>query len=228
MEIRTLNTNELLPEYFYVFSSRNSEKLLNQTEAHNIKLRKGMLISSGFSNVLGPDLQREKYIKGELTYLPFVLGKPTTFGPISPFLARITERYTLEYNLETYRMRNHKTFPSRFSGIYAFGDYETCKSLAKNKNWDLETVKRYRLKDMGEFNKYIKVIKTNFNIIGAIEHYGTTYMTAQIMEAIANYWKGTGSITIPGIRIDDDILLPEKKCGTRWEYLIEGVLEEVP
>lgn len=226
MKIKTLNTNEYVPDYLYIFPSRNADKLSNQIESHNTNLRQGTLVSAGFANVISSDTQREKFLVGDLTYIPFIPGKPTSIGSISPFLSRITERYTLEYNLEAYRVLNHKTFPSRFSGIYAFGDYETCLSLAKNKNWDISTVKRYRLKDLGPLNKYIKVIKANFKIIGALEHYGTTTMTEQTMEAIANYWAGVGETTIGELEIDKDIKLSEKKCGVRWEYLIEGVLEE--
>lgn len=226
MIIKTLNTNELVPDYFYIFPNRYSNKLSNQIEIHNIGLREGTLVSSGFSNVLCSDQQREKFLHGELDYLPFVIGEPTTIGTINPFLSRITERYTLEYNLEVYRSFNYKVFPSRFSGIFAFGDYESCKSIARKKNWDIDSVKRYKLRDLGSLNDYIKVIKANFNIIGALEHYGTTTLTNQTLEAIRDYWMGAGSITIPELKMDNDIILPEQKCGVRWEYLIEGVLDE--
>lgn len=226
MNIKTLNTNEPIPEYFYIFPSRNGKKLSNQIEMHNIKLRDGTLVSSGFSNLFSEE-QRELFLLGDMEYLPFVIGTPTTAGTINPFLSRITERYTLEYNLEVYRRNYYKHYPSRFSGLFAFGDYETCISLSKSKSWDIGTVKKYRLKDLGTLNSYIKVIKSNFNIIGALENYGTTTYTKQTEEVIEKYWAGEGSVIIPEYRIDEDIFLPEKKCGVRWEYLIEGILEEV-
>lgn len=224
-----MNTNEILPEYFYIFTNRYNRSLINQIENHNIALRKGILMSSGFSNVIcNLAEKRESFLNGDMDYLPFVKGNPTTIGLNSPFMNRITERYTLEYNLEVYRKFYLKTYPSRFSGIFAFGSYEDCEKMALKNGWDIKNVKKYRLQDLGELNKYIKIIKTNFKVIGLLENLGITgVVTEDFPKLYEHYWTGKGKITTCEIRYVDNVILPSNKCGVLYEYLIESILEEV-
>ena len=51
-----------------------------------------------------------------------------------------------EYALEYIRRKKYKKYPSRFSCLYAFGDYESCKKVSELKKWPLENVKKYKIK----------------------------------------------------------------------------------
>lgn len=228
MEIRTLNTNEKIPEYFYIFTKRNEENIVNMIENQNIDIRKGTLVSSGMSNIFDQE-KREQFRLGDMDYLPFEKGNPTTIGSISPFMSRVTDRYTLEYNLEVFRRRNCKEYPSRLSGIFAFGSFDDCKKMSKTskRNWDLETVKKFKLDDCTSLRKYIKIVKTNSKIIGALMNYKVSYATPETCEAISSYWSGEGAITIKGIDMSDGIHIKSQPCGVLYEYLIEGILDEV-
>lgn len=228
-EMKTMNTGEKLPEFFYIFTDRYNQRLSNQIEAHNASLRDGLLVSAGFSNVLGIDDQkRQDFLNGDLEYLPYIKGNPTTIGLNSPFMYRIIGRYTLEYNLEICRKFHYKQYPSRFSGIFAFGNYSECEKMASKTGWDIRKVKKYRLKDMGIYNKYIKVVKANFKLIGMLENIGVEGVITPDMPCLyKHYWDGKGKIETKQICVNKDIVLESKRCGEVYEYLIEGILEEV-
>ncbi len=229
--MKTLNTNDDLPRYFYIFSGRNNNILWNQIENHNIKLRSGILMSSGFNNVICLDqLQKEKFLIGDITYEPFIPNKTTSFGRSSPFMFRIINRYNLEYNLEWTRKEYFKNYPSRFSGIFAFGDLTDCiKISSKSKNWNLENLKKYELLFDESYNKYIKVIKANFKFIGLLENLPLEFFSLDNQQCLYNhYWIGGTAFNIPSIKLLNDVEIPETKCDSMNEYLIEGILEEIP
>lgn len=223
-EIRTLNTDEKIPEFFYIFTGRNPDSIYSQIEKHNMDLREGTMISTGFQQMFSMKNPKD-FLVGNVDYLPFVINK-NHFGGASPFTQRIIERYSIEYNLEVHRSRHYKHYPSRLSGIFAFGDYETCKMLAKrySKVWKLEDCTKYKLKDYGVYNEFIKVVKTNYNIIGFLEHlgYGECNFGNEIVYDA--YWKGQGNLKRFAYS-ENGIVLPERKVGTRYEYIIEGILE---
>lgn len=227
-DLRTINTHEKLPEFFYIFTNRNSSKLINKIENYNIALREqGSYVSSAFPLAIADSDFQMKYILGDLDYLPYVQNKGY-FGGVNPFNSRVIERYTIEYQLEMYRRNYHKSYPSRFSGIFAFGDYDTCECLSKGKNgWDLKNVKKYKLKELYELNKYIRVVKTNFKIIGYLEHRGNPYYSPGDEAIYEAYWQGKGDFEIT---FNPNTPFEEKKTQMihlREEYLIEGILEEV-
>lgn len=224
-KIYTLNQKEEIPEYFYIFGNRNNQRFANKSESHNIELRNGQLVSSGFINLCN-EKKREAFRTGELDYLPFVPSHPTTIGTISPFLSRIIERYSIEYNLEIYRKYYHPTYPSRLSGVFAFGSYEDCESVS-GRNWKLEDVKKYKLVRDEILDPYIKVVKTNFKMIGFLEHVGIERI-GDLWPIVGDlYWNGKGNVVLEKKDIAADLQMPEMKCGFLAEYIIEGILQEV-
>lgn len=228
--MRTLNTKEKIPDYFYIFTNRNEGAFWNQCENHNIELRNGILMSSGFGNAIClSDEQREKFLNGDLIYTPFVPNNTTNVGNISPFMARLIQRYNIEYNLEKYRYQHYKNYPSRFSCLYAFGSLQDCLNFSKGKkNWNLNSLRKFRLVFDDSFNKYIKVVKTNFKIIGLLENYPIPILSEANQSYLCNhYWTGKKKLKLPAIKIADDILIAETGCGNLSEYLIEGILEEI-
>lgn len=228
--IKTLNTNEELPNYFYIFTNRNEDVFWNQCENHNINIRNGLLVSAGFYNAICPDKkQRERFLDGELIYAPFVPNYTTTLGKSSPFTFRLIQRYNLEYALELTRYNHFKTYPSRFSCIYAFGSLEECIIFSKGKkNWDIGGLKKFRLLSDDENKEYIKVVRANFKFIGLMESYPMMMLSSKGQELLCrHYWEGKGKLVLPEIKIAEDVLSEERKCDNLNEYLIEGVLEEV-
>ena len=223
-EIRTMNTNEKVPEYFYIFTGRNPDSLFSQIEKYNIGLRDGTIISNGFQQMFSMN-NPKVFLTGDVDYLPYIKN-PDYFGGVSPFNWRIVERYSIEYNLEVYRLQHYKHYPSRFSGLFAFGDYETCKNISNKypKIWKLEDCMKYKLKDCGVYNEYIKVVKTNYNIIGLLDHLGygeSIFGNEAVYDA---YWKGQENLKRAAYS-EKGIVLPERKVGARYEYIIEGILE---
>lgn len=228
--MKTINTQEEIPNYFYIFTSRNEQAFLNKCENHNIKLRSGILMSSGFGNVIClNEEQRKKFLTGDLIYAPFIPNETTNIGNISPFMFRLIKRYNVEYNLEKFRYEYYKNYPSRFSCIYAFGSLEDCLDFSNGKkNWNLDSLKKFKLVFDDNFNKYIKVIKANFKIIGLLENYPVEILTETTQNSIyEHYWSGKKELNLPEIKIADDVIIKESKCGNIAEYLIEGILEEV-
>ena len=69
--------------------------------------------------------------------------------------------YMVEYDAELCRKYHYPQYPSRLSAIFAFGDYETCKEVDRKYDWDLSTVKKFRL----NIDNLTRVIKVNMEIV---------------------------------------------------------------
>ena len=77
-------------------------------------------------------------------------------------------------------------------------------------------------------NQCIKIVNTNFKIIGFLENLRLPGLMFNSEDALHGYWQGKGECFFTGVKLDDDVMLPESKCGVLYEYLIEGILAEVP
>ncbi|MCR5186048.1 MAG: hypothetical protein K6D97_02905 [Clostridia bacterium] len=187
------------------------------------------LISSGFSSICSQLNVIADFINGDIQYLPFIPEK-TTLNVSSAHRLGVVNGYTLEYNIERYRMLHYKRYPSRLSCLYAFGDYESCVKVSKWYDWDINKVKKFEIsKDIMQstFNKAIKVCKCNMEIITHMWNEDVAFYDNNDMDLMAEaYWSGKGMIQTSNQNIrtgrwesrDSDIL---------YEYLIEGILDEV-
>ena len=106
--------------------------------------------------------------------------------------------------------------------------------MAVKRGWESNSLKKYRLKDLGELNRCIKVVKTNFKMIGLLENYPFDFLSPINQNVLyQHYWSGGAEIRIPPVRFGTkevdipEFDIPEKECGVIFEYLIEGILEEV-
>jgi hypothetical protein len=99
--MKLLNVNEDIPDKFYVFLS-HANNIIGQSYKHNYSLNHELL-SAGMNNYFDKH-KREKYISGDIDYLPFVKNNADyqTNG-ISSYSFRLIQQYSVEYNLEIYR-----------------------------------------------------------------------------------------------------------------------------
>jgi hypothetical protein len=215
---KTMNTQENLPEYFYVFVD-----LDNIITNHNLNTTK-CLSSSVIGGLSFPEIFNS-YMNGTIDYLPFIPNPNAARKPMSMFQNTITSDYRTEYNCEIFRKHYFPFFPSRLSAIYAFGDYESCKKASKMYHgsydyWNSNNIKKFKLED-NPFNRIVKVHmeivswERAANRISSLDH----NTEEQIWLA---YWNGETNCTfeLPTIHGRERF-----KIDTLWEYLIEGIIK---
>lgn len=231
--------NEMIPETFYVFVN-----LRNNLTKYNFE-RKNAICSSAFLQVINEYDQSiikeylgrirmayttfngltenfvDKYINGDIDYLPFALNPNSNINFISFFHRNITSEYSTEYSAEITRRRLFPTFPSRLSSCYAFGDYESCLEANRRYDWDLSSVREFVLVE----NQFNRVAKVNMEIVSLAR-------LAQDISSIdeftqkqiwSSYWTGLGNFKMELPTFDDKTDVFES--GVMWEYLIEGILK---
>jgi len=218
--MKLLNTDEEMPEVFYIFIGLG-KSLASQINYHNYKLNK-TLISGGFNNLMIDLNKISDFINGNIVYAPFVPNE-TTFKSPTSHLMGVINGYQTEYILEYTRVENYKKYPSRFSCLYAFGDYESCVKAS-----DLTKIKKFKLKKTDtDLDKCIKVAKCNMEIVTRMWNCEITSFEPKSIDMIANsYWNGTGQIATERQDIDTG-LYTQTVSDVLYEYLIEGILEEV-
>ncbi len=207
---KLLNSEESLPEVFYVFVNMNS--LLTK---HNLEFTKGF--SSGAFGQLGIGDFAKKYLEGTVDYLPFIPNPDKDIQMVSAFYNNITSEYRTEYNCELHRKYNFPTYPSRLSAIYAFGDYDNCIEVSRKYHWDITTVKKFKL----EPSPFNKVAKVNMEIV-SLERYANrvSNLDQNAQNTIwQSYWTGFGEIQMELPTVNDRQLF---NSGLIWEFLIEG------
>ena len=213
--MKTMNTNEEIPEYFYVFLNFNG--IHNEINGHNYNLSKRIL-STGIGNVSSKLYDAKAFYDGDIDYLPFVRTNKELFM-ISSFMKNKIHNYNIEYNLEYYRKLHYKNYPSRFSGVFAFGSYEACEQISMKypKWWNIEEVKKFRLVRNNPLNK---IAKLNMEIVSLLNAVDISAFSIESQNSIYNtYWSGGGSVQVERRSIlQKDVI---------YEYLIEGCLEEV-
>ena len=219
--MKTINTNQDIPDYFYVFLEFNG--VFDKINEHNYNLNH-KISSSGMATLLDKTKTFD-FINGDIDYLPFVRARETNNSP-SSFMMKIINEYNIEHNLEWCRRNYFKTYPSRFSGIFAFGDYHSCELVAKKySSWNIQSVKKYRLVDLGELNIGIKVAKLNMEIVSLLRGVNILSFSIEDQNQIYNhYWRGNGNLQVYAPMTSQQNVQSE----IIFEYLIEGILEEVP
>lgn len=216
--------DEECPETFYIFIGLG-DTIYSKINYHNYLLNK-MLISGGFRNLEISNIDINDFIKGNITYAPFVPNKTTFYSPTSHMM-KVINSYQTEYILEFHRK---KEYPSRFSCLYAFGDYESCEKASKlyPKIFDLSKVKKFKIKITNtELDRCIKVAKCNMEIVTRMWNCDISSFEDKSITALSNaYWHGIGQIATERQNIEDG-LYTQTIDGILYEYLIEGILEEM-
>ena len=190
---------------------------------HNLQFTRS-LKSTGLVGALQSEEGRLAYLEGVTNYWPFEPGQGLRSGFISMFASSITSGYRLEYNCELFRRcdQQARTYPSRLSALFAFGDEVSLHRASDLYGWDLRTVKRFRLVD-GELNR---VVRVNMEVISMMRHAeAISSMSPEDNQAIwSHYWSGGGEISIE-LPASDQNGRHAQTSGVIWEYLIEGRLE---
>ena len=222
--MKLLNIDEEAPEEFYIFIN-NGSSIHSQINYHNYKLG-APLISGGFKNIMFMPEKIEDFIKGNIVYAPFVPNTITFMSPTSHMYSVINS-YNVEYILEYTRDAKFRVFPSRFSCLYAFGDYESCVIASEYYKWNLKNVKKFRLKKMNnELDDCIKIIKCNMEIVTRMWNCNIESFERESIDRIASaYWCGVDNVATQrqDLETGENIITPARVLH---EYLIEGILEE--
>lgn len=225
--MKLLNIEEEVPEIFYIFVGLG-KSFASQANYHNYKLTK-TIVSGGFKNLMIYSGKIKDFINGNIVYAPFVPNETTFMSPTSHLIG-IINSYQTEYILEYTRVNNYQKYPSRFSCIYAFGDYESCVKANKlyPKMFDLTKVKKFKLKKTNtDLDKCIKVVKCNMEIVTRMWNCDIISFEPESVDKIANaYWQGFGQVATERQDIETG-LCTQEVSDVLYEYLIEGILEEI-
>jgi hypothetical protein len=207
-----MNLNLERPEEFFIFCN-----CFIPMTVHNLKYVK-RFDSGAFSNCSISKDFLTKYLEGTVNYLPFL---PTAQDRIlSPYCLTAINEYRIEYDAEISRSKYYSKYPSRFSAVFAFGDWATCKEVHRKYGWDLSTVKKFKIID----SPLTRVIKVNMEIVSlARTAYRISYSDMNELDHLwKHYWNGGGDIQME---------LPDPNCsrtiyssGEIFEYLIEGTV----
>ena len=211
---KILNGREKIPDEFYVFVENLSPPIANE---FNITKR---LTSASFSSFTNSDFL-PKYMDGSATYCTL---QPSSADcqAISDYSMKLTSNYKVEYDAENYRLTRHCLFPSRLSGIFAFGDYNSCVTASHKYGFKMDSLKRFVLVP----NPLNRVAKVNMRIFALAK---TAYLTGNLdkesmLYIWSNYWGGTGNL-----KIDLPVKGAHRRIydsGVIYEYIIDGVIEE--
>lgn len=212
-----LNTKLDIPKSFYIFVD-----IENPLTAQALKST-GTFSSSAYTMCKYDKSFLEKYIKGRVKYLPYKKSS-NDMNISSPFYMSVVNEFSVEYDAERIREKFYPLYPSRMSAVYAFGDYDTCIRVSRKHDWDLESVRKFKLME----GNLTRVIKVNMEIVSqARSMYLNSIIDEEGKEILwKNYWSGLNYVPLNSqlanysfgnFRVDDI-----------YEYLIEGsvVLEE--
>ncbi len=207
-----LNSDERVPDTFYVFVTNS-----NVVTRHNLKFAGGF--SSAAFGQLGIGDFSNQYQSGDIDYFPFVPNHRKDMHLVSMFTNHVTAEYKTEYNCEVYRKEYFPTYPSRFSAVYAFGDFESCEAVSKKYGWSLDEVKRFRLQP----NTNNRIAKVNMEVISLYRCASrVSYLEPETENKIwHSYWTSKENITLALPTVNGS---KEFEGGLIWEYLIEGHL----
>lgn len=215
--MKLLNVDEEIPEYFYIFLDFNGT--FGFMHENNFNLTKKIFSGAVINSEISTDY-RVRYLKGEQQYLPFVLSENRPLSQTS-FSFNVVNNYLLEYNLELYRYAYANKYPSRLSAVYAFGDFETCVKVSNLYNWDINTVKKFKLVSNTLVKDLVRVSKNNMQIISFMRGLDCTSFSREDQHEIyTHYWNGEGDLKL----MKDN---KEYNTGEIYEYLVEGILELV-
>ena len=212
--MKLLNLEDQSPEEYFIFVNQYSPFTY-----HNFNLT-GHFVSAAFGSIDTDSEFLPKYLKGTATYLPFQAAEMDC-KTASPYSLTAINDYRIETDAERFRLQHHPLYPSRMSAIYAFGDFETCKAVSKKYGWDINSVRRFKLKDH-PLNRVIRVNMEQISLYRMAYRHSILHNVFSLWES---YWNGSGSVImeLPSAgfktkRFESDVI---------WEYLIEGVVEHL-
>lgn len=212
-----LNARKDIPESFYIFVDID-----NPVTARALRSTK-TFSSSAYTMCKYSKSFLEKYIKGKVRYLPYKKCSQD-MNTFSPYYMAIINEFSIEYDAERVREKFYPLYPSRLSAVYAFGDYDTCVKVSKKHNWDLGSVRRFKLIR----DKLTRVIKANMEIVSVTRTMNIQSTSDEETKELLwkNYWMGSSYIPINPYLANYSI--GNLKVDDIFEYLIEGslVLEE--
>lgn len=218
--IKLVNKDEEAPKEFYIFQDFDSS-IYDRINGNNYSLSHKML-STAFKHCLTKQ-DFTSYKEGDIDYLPFIRADMSNVCKPSTFIQKTINYYDIEHNLEWYRRNNFKKYPSRFSSIFAFGDYESCKKVSQKYNsWSLSSVRKFRLfEDIKYLKEFVRIGKFNMEIVSLLRGVEISLFSREDQEILyKRYWEGKGNTSI-------EFLGEKSESGEIYEYLIEGMLEEV-
>ena len=215
--VMLLNVKSEIPKSFYIFVDSHNPltvQTLRSTRAFS---------SSAYTKCYYDESFLEKYLKGGVKYLPYKKSNQD-LDIFSPYYVSVVNYFDVEYDAECFRQKYYPMYPSRLSAVYAFGDYETCVKVSKIYQWDLKTVRKFKLVN----NKLTRVIKVNMEIVSIARDIYKNHMFSKESKELLweNYWRG--SSYIPTESYYENYPPSNLKVDEVFEYLIEGslVLEE--
>lgn len=208
-----LNIKSDIPESFYIFvDPRNfiAKQALESTKTFS---------SSAYTKCKYDESFLQKYLRGEVKYLPYKKNKQE-LDIFSPFYRSVINNFEVEYDAECSREKYYPLYPSRLSAVYAFGDYQTCIKVSKKHNWDLRTVKKFKLVN----NKLTRVVRVNMQIVSMARNiYEDAIFDKKMKEMLwKNYWSGVSYV--PVYSYYKNYPPSNMKVDDIFEYLVEGSL----
>ncbi len=211
---KLLNLEKDAPSEFFIFVNQN-----NPVTYHNFNLT-GRFVSGAFQSTEFSKEILEKYISGQLQFLPYRLCKMDAVA-VSPYFLSAINDYRIEHDVEIYREQHYPIYPSRLSAIYAFGDYETCIAIHEKYHWNLSQVQRFRLVE----HPLNRMVKVNMEHVSLARYAYKVSMLKDIDQLWQGYWQGFDNIVLE--LPTENFQRRNFESGVIWEYLIEGVVEKI-
>ncbi len=220
--MKTLNTNEDVPDIFYIFLHHDRMWILKW----NYRLTK-TLTSASIANTFFDTDKRMKFISGSVDYLPFIPNPDVDMQSPSSFSLREVSEYTVDYNAELYRRGHEETkkYPSRFGCLYAFGSLSDAKEAADKWNFDMSDLVKFKLNTASP----ARVVKVNMQVISQMWKIGNAAsFSPETNEQIwTHYWSGGGELPLEVPNLKTGKGSEVINYGVIWEYLIDGQLEPI-
>lgn len=212
--MKLINIDEKIPDTFYIFVNQ-----YNPMTEHNFKITKTFTSGAVNSCSLSEDFAK-KYYSGTAKYLPYEPCKHDNISP-SPYLLSSINDYRIEYDAEMFREINCPLYPSRLSALYAFGDLDSCHIVSEKYKWDINSVKKFKLNEW----PLTRIAKVNMEHVSLLRHAYRVSKLSEIDQLWSNYWSGYGEITmeLPSAGFERT----QYSSGIIWEYLIEGIVENI-
>lgn len=208
---KLMNVDEAAPHEFFIFVDQ-----FNWQTQHNFR-HSGKFFSAGFASFELPGFLR-KYLEGTVRYLPY---EPCAMEPmaVTPYFLTAINDYRVEYDIEVFREKHCRLFPSRLSALYAFGSEADCVEVSHRYGWQLDSVRRFKLLD----HPLNRVVRVNMEHVSLARHAYKASQFSGEQDLWRAYWSGHGNVSIklPVLGESDQTL----HSGVIWEYLIEGVVE---
>lgn len=220
--MKTLNTDEEVPEIFYIFL--HSKRMWHLK--WNFRLTK-TLTSASVANTFFDMISLSKFMAGTVDYIPFIPNPNVDMHSPSSFSMREVAEYTVDYNAELHRKQHEETkrYPSRFGCIFAFGSIEEAERAANDWNFSMSDLKKFKLNTAAP----TRVVKVNMQIISQMWSIGNGAAFNQEDQGAIwdHYWKGGGEFPLDVPNLQTGVGRQTINNGVIWEYLIDGQLEYV-